>query len=1747
MPVAHEPNTIAFPMPSPAKKADFECWLRPRKHPDTGQQATFLLNAATFNVNTLKQWTRSNQPKWAAREQILKEQSKHINCLFLQETRSKKDVRLLSESWLCFQSAADNGQGGCAVWINLQQPIASYLHPDGTTEQVKVSPKCCKLVHSDARCLVVLLAMPQFDLVIASAHAPHSHTSEEGIATFWSRFTKLMLPFRHLPMVIGVDANGRTGTHTDQGIGDFQPEIETLNGTHLRRFLNDVGLFAPSTFSSTQWATPPQVGTWRSQAGWHRIDYLLLSRSWVAADIVMENDTLGFDNTADDHVSVAMKVRASFVVNGYKPIQTLAKTFARDEMKTGEGKAMCEHLMAAFRSTFGQQMWLMPVDQHVALMDTWFGQCLPHYFPRPKQKKREPSDSEETITTLYQSRKARNPIRAAQSHYSRCILRAVFIEWGVQTGFHHQSQCPHSVPVLPASHSLLSKFVFVGKKATTGFRCVCRPPPPSARWQKQVHFGIAALYVKVYQLRKPLYTSLQQDRAKYLEDLVRSKSNTLSSAVGDQMWTRLRPFLPKTKQKQVSTPFRFVTSHESFTRHFARIEDATLVPTQQIADVICKENAQAHAVMSQTDVDLDDLPTIFDLEAAIAQLQAGKAVPGPIVPEMFKASPREAAQLLFPSLIQTVLQQQTCFCWRAGYLFPLFKRQGNPDSVQNYRAILLQQTIPKIFAHMARKQLHREISPQVQSLQLGGIQHMSVQFATQVLTMLRLRSMNSKTSHAVLFLDLQSAFYRAVRSRITPNCLGFDDHGDENIAIDLAGTPPALPSMGASDATQRWVQRILATSWSQVLPTTPNDVMEVGLVAQRGTRPGDPVSDLAFSSAMTDILNRVLRDNADILPSVRIDEELCTVPPVTWVDDIAIFVDASSPEMLIPKVRRVFQSVYHHAMAAGFELNLKPGKSEAILRFQGKGSQAAHKRFIEESTNGLPCSTPYGTVSLPVAPKYVHLGQIQTSSLSLAPEIDFRIARAQEAFVAARPLLTNKHLPVATKQTLIHALVFSRLFFSAETWHAIPPAALARLEAFVIRIYRRAFSFNNFVGNEHTTDLQVFASFALAKAHQMLSVQRLRYFQKLACDAPAILWALLCDQDAAPAASWFALLDADIAWAAQFFPHLSEHPPPSQNLQFWKDKLRFDGPRWKRMCATLLAKASLYGHIQAKTETWKSQFYAHLGDMPVAPEPPPSAEAAYTCNECAKAFHDAKSLAVHRKLAHNRSAFVRQYMPDSQQCASCLKLFGSTQKLRQHLALPTSRCLPHLRSILHPMPEEDIQALDTVSTRSVQAEWRVPASQCFGPPLPTRDQWYNAAPHRAFPPALLLVQPAAPPVPQPHLSEEEIFVQMLDWFHNSLPASNRVVDSYRQLVAQLNPSRDQVDAFIDYVFAQSWDHCDVETLATLASQCWNLPQPTPIPSSKSQSARAADSNLPLCDPDCDGRYFLLYLYSGHRRFGDVTSWAEHFSQRYNIDVEVVLVDVVYDADLCDLRKAASRDFWMKLLRASNFIGLIVAPPCETWSVARWLRILLHDHGPPPIRSRGLPWGLPSAKLKHLHQLSVANDLLQISLSFCAVATKLRVSWTLEHPAEPALEQAASIWRLPEVAALLRQPHVTKHTVLQGLLAGISAKPTHFMCHSLDSQEFFFRHWSASVPHQKWWQSLFGVDDSGQFRTAAAKAYPPLLNAALIEPFFQRVVAIRAKQTTRTESAAFEALLDVLPRLRHAIQVSGWTMGPDYAA
>ena len=275
-------------------------------------------------------------------------------------------------------------------------------------------------------------------------------------------------------------------------------------------------------------------------------------------------------------------------------------------------------------------------------------------------------------------------------------------------------------------------------------------------------------------------------------------------------------------------------------------------------------------------------------------------------------------------------------------------------------------------------------------------------------------------------------------------------------------------------------------------------------------------------------------------------------------------------------------------------------------------------------------------------------------------------------------------------------------------------------------------------------------------------------------------------------------------------------------------------------------------------------------------------------------------------------------------------------------------------------------------------------------------------------------------------------------------------------------------------------------------------------------------------------HYVLHLFSGQRRVGDL-QWAleEELAER-PFQVVTLSVDVVCNPRYGDLRDWGVIRAWAHLLLQGAVVGLAVGPPCETWSAARLLALPGEAHPPRALRSAARPWGLSGLRGREREQLELGSDLLRSALFLATLALGKGVPCVIEHPAEPTwAPEAASIWRLPEVRWLAAQPGAERLLLDQCAFGAEGRKPTGLLavhCPVLGRLLARAPFGGRCAPGHRH-QPLRGRRADGSFVTAPFKQYPPALCrflAAGLAASFERLGARRGERSLQALDEAVGA-------------------------
>ena len=186
--------------------------------------------------------------------------------------------------------------------------------------------------------------------------------------------------------------------------------------------------------------------------------------------------------------------------------------------------------------------------------------------------------------------------------------------------------------------------------------------------------------------------------------------------------------------------------------------------------------------------------------------------------------------------------------------------------------------------------------------------------------------------------------------------------------------------------------------------------------------------------------------------------------------------------------------------------------------------------------------------------------------------------------------------------------------------------------------------------------------------------------------------------------------------------------------------------------------------------------------------------------------------------------------------------------------------------------------------------------------------------------------------------------------------------------------------------------------------------------------------------------------------------------------------------------------------SKQVIFMLVAPPCETWSQARYLTQGL-DPGrcPRPLRSAQKPWGVKGLSSKEYEQLHIASVLLMTTIRLLVACVASGVSAVAEHPAMPADYMKPSIWRLAYIKWLAAVSAAELLVFCQSTHGQVSKKPTcFFSLRNPTLRKYLYRYQGheCTRPDAQNLRVLGGKLESGQWATSETKEYPPSLCRAL---------------------------------------------------
>ena len=331
---------------------------------------------------------------------------------------------------------------------------------------------------------------------------------------------------------------------------------------------------------------------------------------------------------------------------------------------------------------------------------------------------------------------------------------------------------------------------------------------------------------------------------------------------------------------------------------------------------------------------------------------------------------------------------------------------------------MLEDHIPKLLSKHLRNLMEPHLPKLTGDMQFGARKFRSPDMAVLVLRLAASRAKSVGDSFGVLFADLTAAFDSIIRE-IALGQLWNDDYFCH--ILSRLNTPPSewralLASIQASGGVGR-----LANLDEQLIDLIAG--MHVGTwfstrgmrdrIVQTfaGVRPGNPMADVLFVVVLGHVLKGVqdelewaglltqidVHDDIEAWSSCESSQVSRSVPlcQISYMDDIALPLQASCPLELLKKVTSATEILDRHLTSHNLRLNFKPGKTEPVLQLRGPASREAGQVI---TSLGSACLQLSNGQSLRVVSGYKHLGVFFSSSGSMAVELSRRVASAMGAF-----------------------------------------------------------------------------------------------------------------------------------------------------------------------------------------------------------------------------------------------------------------------------------------------------------------------------------------------------------------------------------------------------------------------------------------------------------------------------------------------------------------------------------------------------------------------------------------------------------------------------------------------------------------------------------------------------------------------------------------------------------------------------
>ena len=1084
------------------------------------------------------------------------------------------------------------------------------------------------------------MSQGNFRCLLVSGHCPHTaHPAER--AEFLEDLGRRLKPYMAVQVVIlGLDLNGRPSTLVDNVTGARACGLEDETGRQAVQVLADLGMWMPSTYD--EYHSGADETYCHPTGKRHRIDFVCIGGAATPLAVHSRvNPEIDTGCPREDHSVVQLDLHG-MCGRVFGARKLWRPRFDCRKISSPEGRAILE---CEFQG-YDHPDWKQHVDLHCQHLQDFVIEILERHFPLPQQGLRA-SYIPDWVWELRRAKLRLKQVAQHRRHLWRAQVQEAFKAW--------KDPCTGSLAANLAKDSLLYQL------ASTAI-------------------GLTTVTIK-----KAIYAA----KAEYLRTLVSDGTNAsqiLRQAKKAGIGGRKSRPVVRPAPKLLNTEGRDTTCRQErddlWLQHFGAME---LGEKMAIQDFL-REPSHRQQPAEDAQWRYEDLINLTDIERVCRRTSSGKASGLDAIPgEVLRSAPVAAARLLQPLFLKSLRNYAQPVQWRGGILYPAWKQSGPVSEPSSHRSLFVSSQVGKVLHRALRDKAQQHFGSVLHDMHFGLRKGAPVTLGALYIASHMRSGGKEGNSACTLFLDMRSAYYRAIREIATGAIRADDmalrimrkfDLDDEEIhelmgvihaggALRDSGISPALCASAADLHSRTWF--VSAQCGGGYLSTT-----------MAGSRPGESWADVIFGY----IHARVLRRIAEISEA----EELCTIhhldetagifgqphvgAPImatdtTWADDSAFPLSDVSPDRLLRKAKRLGSIVISSCQAYGMAPNTKRGKTSYLFDLRGKGLNAAKKAHFSNGKSELLLADL--DMIIPIVPVYTHLGGVLDGRMSMKDETKRRLSIARGSFDAGKWLLyQNKTIPLRVRASLFTSAILPT-FFNIGLWEPIGEQ-WQKLCGGYSRLLRRILQPQ--FGPHDTLRIPTPVVHLLTGCWTLdleATKARLGLLCSLVAVNPAPLWAVLQSEQ-----TWLRAIQQDLQLIVSYGGEWPALRPA--NWPQWWHLIRGDAVAFKRRVKKALQKAHEQtikdGAIQAGLWAMFRQAVRRRPNLGLI-------EVSWYCRPCKQAFGSKRGLGVHLFKRHGRKAQYRLYAVGTL-CRACGKQLWAQSRLYIHLR-DSPKCVQTLR------------------------------------------------------------------------------------------------------------------------------------------------------------------------------------------------------------------------------------------------------------------------------------------------------------------------------------------------------------------------------------------------------------------------------------------------------------------------------------